>query len=133
MALCAFHKETCVVEYAGAFRPLIVVRNGELMETKADKFPIGGGNFDNLSFTNHQFQCEPGDTFYLYSDGYADQFGGIKGKKYMTKRFKALLAENFSKSLVEQHEIYAQAFTEWCGTCEQVDDVLVMGLRVENA
>ena len=129
MALCAFNKNSCVVEYAGAFRPLVLVRNGELTETKADKFPIGGGNFDNQPFTNHQFQCEPGDTFYLYSDGYADQFGGVKGKKYMTKRFKALLTEHYSKPLQQQHDIYAQAFNEWCGTCEQVDDVLVMGLK----
>lgn len=133
MALLTYHKATNVLEYAGAFRPLIVVRDGELMETKADKFPIGGGNFDNRPFTNHKFDCEPGDSIYIYSDGYADQFGGLKGKKFMTKQFKSLLMEKYAEPMTSQHDSFKTIHDEWCGTCEQVDDILVMGLRVPEA
>lgn len=118
------------LHFAAANNPLIRVRNGEFEEFKADKFSIGGQQWeDERRFTLNTLDIEPGDRYYLYSDGFQDQFGGDKGRKYMTKRFKQFLADHSSLSVEDQKEILQKEITQWMGTnYEQIDDILVIGL-----
>ena len=120
------------ISYAGANRPLWIIRNGvpEVSEIKATKTAIGGYTQDDQVFAQHELVIEKGDTIYLFSDGYADQFGGETGKKMMTKRFKELLIENAHLSMEEQKTYLSEYFDAWKGSNnEQVDDVLVIGVR----
>lgn len=129
--LCAFDRRTNVLEYAGAFNPLWLVRNGEVIEYKADKFPIGNLKpGENKKFTNNSIPLQKGDTLYLFSDGYADQFGGPKGKKLKYSTFQKMLLDTQHMSMEEQGEYLNKAIEEWRGTLEQVDDVLVIGTRL---
>ncbi len=118
------------LQYAGAHNPLWIIRNGsnQVEEYKATKQPIGHVDVP-LSFTTHELQLHKGDTFYIFSDGYADQFGGEKGKKFKTKAFKQLLLSSQSDSLQAQCELIDEAFENWRGDLEQVDDVCVIGVR----
>ena len=116
------------LQYAGANNPLWIIRKGELMETKANKQPIG--KFDNQEvYTTHEFELLPGDSIFLFSDGYVDQFGGEKGKKFKAKAFRELLLSIQDKSMEEQKLIIDEAFETWRGNLEQVDDVCVIGFR----
>ena len=127
IALCSLEGNT--LKYAGAHNPLWVIRNGEILETKANKQPIG--QFDNLKpFTTHTFELQKGDTIYIFSDGYVDQFGGEKGKKFKAKAFRELLLSIQDKSMEEQKIIMNEAFETWRGNLEQIDDVCVIGVRV---
>ncbi|MBD3638650.1 MAG: tetratricopeptide repeat protein [Crocinitomicaceae bacterium] len=119
------------VHYAGANNPLWIIRNGsaEIEEVKADKQPIG--LFDDLSpFTTHSLKLHSGDTIYIFSDGYPDQFGGTKGKKMKSKTFKETLLSIKDKPMSEQKEFLDKNFENWKGEFEQIDDVLVIGVRV---
>jgi serine phosphatase RsbU (regulator of sigma subunit) len=127
IALCSLQGNT--LAYAGANNPLWIVRNGEIIETKADKQPIG--KFRAATpFTTHTIELEKGDTIYLFSDGYADQFGGEKGKKMKTVNFKKSLLSLQDKSMTEQKELINIAFEDWRGSLEQIDDVCVIGVRI---
>ncbi|MFT4601310.1 MAG: serine phosphatase RsbU (regulator of sigma subunit) [Arenicella sp.] len=127
IAICSLDGMT--LSYAGAHNPLWLIRNGEIIEIKADKQPIG--KFDKPSpFNTHIIELEKGDTFYIFSDGYADQFGGEKGKKFKTKNFKNLLVSIQDENLESQKEIIDKAFETWRATLEQLDDVCVLGVRV---
>ena len=117
------------LEYAGANNPLWLIRNNQLTEIKADKQPIGK-HFRNESYTHHQLQLQQGDTIYIFSDGYADQFGGPKGKKMMYKPFKEFLLSIQHLDMEEQQKAVANHFYQWKGENEQVDDVCVIGVRV---
>jgi serine phosphatase RsbU (regulator of sigma subunit) len=118
-----------VLKYAGAHNPLWIVRNGEVIETKADKQPIG--KFERETpFTTHTFELEPNDTFYIFSDGYVDQFGGEKGKKLKAKAFREILVSIQEMSMEDQKIFLDQKFEEWRGGLEQVDDICVIGVRV---
>jgi tetratricopeptide (TPR) repeat protein len=101
----------------------------ELIEIKPDKQPIGK-HFRNEPYTHHEINLQTGDTLYIFTDGYADQFGGPKGKKFMYKQFKELLLSIYDKSMDEQKQLLYQAFNAWKGDLEQVDDVCVIGVRV---
>lgn len=120
---------TTILQYAGANNPLWIVRNHELIDIRPDKQPIGK-HFKNSSFTPHSIELKKGDTIYIFSDGYADQFGGPKGKKFMYKPFKNLLLSIQDKDMDDQREILEQRFNEWKGDLEQVDDVCVIGVRI---
>jgi serine phosphatase RsbU (regulator of sigma subunit) len=99
------------------------------LETKANKQPIG--KFDNLlPFTTHSFLLEKGDTVYIFSDGYSDQFGGDKGKKFKSKAFKELLLSIEDKPMEEQKASIDKTFETWKGALEQIDDICVIGVRV---
>jgi serine phosphatase RsbU (regulator of sigma subunit) len=127
IALCSL--EGNKLEYAGAHNPLWIIRNGEIIETKANKQPIG--KFDNQEpYTTHSFDLEQGDTIYIFSDGYVDQFGGEKGKKFKAKAFRELLLSIQEKAMEEQSTIIDNAFEAWKGNLEQIDDVCVIGVRV---
>ncbi len=132
IALCSYDAKTKVLQYAGAYNPLYLVRGGELIETKADKFPIGGAleDSDSRTYTSHTVQLQSDDTIYIFSDGYADQFGGEKGKKFMVKQFRQLILGIQDKSMEEQKRFLDNTIERWRGTNEQVDDILIMGIRV---
>jgi PAS domain S-box-containing protein len=131
IALCCFHRDKRILEYAGANNSLYHVTQGELIEIKADKQPIG--YFRNRKpFTNNSIQIKKGDCFYLYSDGYADQFGGKHYKKFYYKPFKELLLKNHSKHMAKQKQLLNDEFNHWKGNTMQIDDVCVIGFRIDE-
>ena len=131
IALLCFEDGKNSVQYAGAFNSLYLIRGGELQEIKADMFPIGIHIIENLApFTNHKIELQKGDSLYIFSDGYADQFGGPKGRKFMKKQMQELLLSIQDKKMKEQEKILHQTFVNWKGSLEQVDDVLVIGIRI---
>jgi serine phosphatase RsbU (regulator of sigma subunit) len=136
MALVVIDLEEMSMEFAGANNPLYMIRENELNETKADRMPIAF-HVNSEDFSNHKIPLVRGDTFFLFSDGYADQFGGPKGKKYMYKPFKRLLIENKDKPMDEIRRILDHEIEGWKApqgpdgdVYEQVDDILVIGLRI---
>jgi len=127
IALCSI--EGMKLQYAGAYNPLWVIRNGEVLETKANKQPIG--QFEKPEpYTTHSFNLEKGDSIYIFSDGYIDQFGGEKEKKFKAKAFRELLLSIQDKAMEDQKNSIDEAFEIWKGDLEQVDDVCVIGVRV---
>jgi serine phosphatase RsbU (regulator of sigma subunit) len=130
MAMVAIDWETKVMEFAGANNPMYLLRNGEIQVTKSDKMAIGSFQKGEAHFTRHQFDLESGDIVYLFSDGYADQFGGDRGKKYMYKRFRETLIELSQLPMEEQADRLKTIMENWMGGTEQVDDILVIGIRV---
>jgi hypothetical protein len=130
ISLCSYNPKTKTIQWAGANNPLWLLQNGELIETKADKQPIGM-NEDSKPFTNHTFNLNPTDTIYLFTDGFADQFGGDTGQKKLTKRgFKDLILSFQNKSLQQQGIALDEFITEFRKSVEQIDDILVMGVKV---
>lgn len=129
IVLCVFDVETKKLEYAGAQRPLYYVRNGVLEEIKGTKNPIGGITPIDFAYKNNEIDTLPGDAIYMSSDGYADQFGGENGKKFMTKQFKELILKIKNLSLVEQKHALDNNIVSWMGHHEQIDDVLVIGVK----
>ena len=117
------------LQYAVANNPFFLIRKGELLETKPDRQPVGFHTGEQKPFTHHEHTLEKGDTVYIFSDGYHDQFGGPKDKKFMMKNFKKLLLSIQDKSMNEQKTILETTMSQWKGDTEQVDDILVMGLR----
>jgi len=130
IAICAFNKKKGILEFAGAYNPLWLIRNKELIEIKANKFPIGNSNKgENNKFTNHEISLQKGDTIYIFSDGYSDQFGGPAGKKFKSSALKQLLINSQHLSMEDQRELLNTSIEEWRGQHEQVDDILVIGTR----
>jgi serine phosphatase RsbU (regulator of sigma subunit) len=129
VALCSLDRSLMKLEFAGANNPMYLVRNGELIEYKGDKQPIG--NFiSNKDFTNNSIDVQKDDCIYFLTDGYADQFGGPAGKKFMYKQLKNLLLANSEKPMQEQGSILVKAFADWKGDLDQVDDVCLLGIRI---
>ncbi len=131
VSLCAFNKELTQLEYAGANRPLLIIRKDqhEIEEFKATKVAIGGLTEDSQEFVKHSINLQKGDTIYLFSDGYADQFSP-QDKKLMTRKFKDILLSIQNKTMEEQKEYLGSFIDEWKGNMEQTDDILVIGVRV---
>jgi serine phosphatase RsbU (regulator of sigma subunit) len=131
MALCAIDLERKKMEYCGANNPLWLLRKGEaeIIEIKADKQPIGKFEF-RKAFTNHEVELKKGDLVYIFTDGFADQFGGPKGKKFKYKTLQTLLENMREKPMEEQRETLNMCFEEWRGVLDQVDDVCVIGIRI---
>ncbi len=132
LALCAYHRKTQKLQFAGAYRPLYLIRNKQMQEFKGSSFPIGGTfRYRNKkTFTNHEVQLQKGDTLYLFSDGFPDQFGGVDNRKFMTKKFKKLLLNIWEKPLAEQQAQLMHAFQSWKGDYKQMDDILIIGLKI---
>lgn len=132
LALCSVDTETRVVNYSGANRPIWIIRKGasEVEEIKATKKAIGGFTEFSQTFESSTIQLQEGDTFYLCSDGYADTFNGTTGKKMNTKRFKELLIEIQPLTMIEQNEHLSNFLNNWKGNEDQVDDILVIGIRM---
>ncbi|TAJ13201.1 response regulator [Marinilabiliaceae bacterium JC017] len=117
------------VEFAGAFNSMLHIRDNQLTVYPADHMPVSYGLKDR-SFTNHIIPIQNNDCLYLFTDGFADQFGGEMGKKLMQKGFKHLILQNHHLPMQEQKRIYTSFFENWKGTQEQVDDVLLIGVRL---
>jgi hypothetical protein len=145
ISFVAFNKEKLTLEFSGANNPLYIVRDNNkkaiqsdkqvsndthtLYEIKGDKMPIGiyGAKVNN--FKTIDIKLEKGDAIYLFSDGYPDQFGGAKGKKFKYKPYKQIILDNVTKPMEEQKEILDTAFYNWKADHEQVDDIIVIGIR----
>jgi len=134
LALSVLYKDDLKLEFAGAYNPLWLYRKNrekyELMETKADRNPIGIHHKEIDRFTTHKIDLEKGDTMFMFSDGYADQFGHSDQGKFKTKNLKKLLLEHQDKSLTDQKEFLEQEHKKWKGNEEQIDDILIIGFRV---
>jgi serine phosphatase RsbU (regulator of sigma subunit) len=137
ISLCSLKKNTSnsyILQFAGANNPLWIIRKKdkyELEEIKGDKFPIGAFVGEELNkFSNHEVELFTGDTLYIFTDGFADQFGGPKGKKFMYKSFKQILLSNQHLSMKEQREEFNKILNNWKGELEQIDDVLVIGIKI---
>jgi serine phosphatase RsbU (regulator of sigma subunit) len=131
IVLCNFDLEENILLYAGAFRPLIIIREGEIKEYQANKFSIGGvqESFCKL-FREERIEMKKGDNVYLFSDGFADQFGGEKGKKFKYSKLKELLLSISLLPMSEQGSVLDSTIEKWRGNLEQVDDILVVGVKV---
>jgi PAS domain S-box-containing protein len=130
VAICKINMKTNELQYAGAHRPLIHIRNGQLTEIKGDKYPIGGVQYKNRNpFTNHTLNIEFGDSIYFYSDGFPDQIGGPAKKKFMSEKIKNILLDNDQKDIKEIYNTLGSSFDEWKGGNKQIDDVLMIGIR----
>ena len=131
MTLCVFDFENKKVDFAGANNSIILIRDNKVTIHKGDKFPIGVyENIVSKPFTNNEIDLKTGDCIYMFSDGYPDQFGGPDNKKFMIKRFQNLLNEIHSLPMDEQKKRLADNLNEWQGDNEQIDDVLVIGIRI---
>jgi len=150
IAVCSINLENKELQFAGANNPLYLIRDGELTIIEADKMPVGIFFKEETGFSNHEVKLEENDSIYLFSDGYADQFGGPDGKKFMLKRFQQLLCDIHDKPMKQQKEILDKTIEAWkTGTTveyapgshftwqadkernsyDQIDDILVFGLR----
>lgn len=129
MTLCSLDYSTLKLEFSGANNPLIIIRDGELIEIKGDKQPIGDFAHRN-PFTNHEIQLQKNDSVFVFTDGYADQFGGPKGKKLKLKTLKNILIDVSNSPIKEQKVALEKAFHDWMGDLEQLDDVCLIGLKV---
>lgn len=131
IAICSVDLFNSKLSYAGANRPLWMIRENELIVVQPNKFPVGGLQIvHEENFQSHHFDLQKNDTFYIFSDGYADQFGGEFGKKFMTKKLKDIFLNIQQLSMQEQKDYLLKCFEDWKGNHEQVDDVLVIGVRI---
>lgn len=130
VALCSIDTATLEVHFAGAYRPLLIVSNGKLEKVDGTKSPIGGKQMgEDRNFITNIRMLKKGDTLYMFSDGYADQFGGPKGKKFMVKRMDQLILDMQGVPMPEQEKRMDDALESWRGDFQQVDDILVIGIR----
>ena len=129
ISLCCINKETNDLKWSGAYNSLWYIKGGEMKEVIADKQPIGKQD-RTQPFNTHNLHLQKGDALYLFTDGYADQFGGPKGKKFKYKQLQDILLANATKSMEEQKTILEGHLEDWKGDLEQVDDILIMGIRV---
>lgn len=130
IGLCSYNRSEQEIHFAGANNSLWLVRNERLVEIKGNKFPVGSFIGNDRRFTNNSYKVQPGDNIYLFSDGYHDQFGGPGGKKLMKKNFQQLIISCAGLSLNNQCNHLNSSFEKWKGNLEQLDDVLLIGVRV---
>ncbi|MCC7301787.1 MAG: SpoIIE family protein phosphatase [Bacteroidia bacterium] len=130
-SVCMFDRKTNEFHFAGAMNPLYFIRGGVLKEIKGDKMPIGNLKVgESRKYTNHLIKLEKGDSLYIFTDGYADQFGGPSGKKFKYQQLKDTLLKIQDLSLEEQGSYLQRTIHEWMGHLDQVDDILVIGTRL---
>ena len=132
IAFCTIDKGSRILEFAGAFNPLYLIRDNKITEIKGDRFSVGLEDYENgtQSFTNHHIQLLKDDMIYIFTDGYSDQFGGPEGKKFKYRRFRHLLLSIHSSPVKEQKEHLERSMEEWMGENDQVDDILVIGMKI---
>lgn len=131
VSLCIVDKSTKKLNYAGAFNSVYIVSQQGIKELLPDKQPVGSFIEDNIrSFTNHYYTLQPGDVIYMFTDGYADQFGGPNGKKFKYKKMQAMLLDIHQKDMQAQKQIVKTTINDWKGNLEQIDDILVLGFRI---
>ena len=132
ISIAVIDTEKKEIQYAGAYNPMYIIKNGsdEIIQVKADRMPIGIHLKMDKDFTNNVINYDSGDVIYLFSDGYVDQFGGENGRKLKSVKFKELLLQINSKSMAEQKEILDKFLVKWRGNLEQLDDIIVIGLKL---
>jgi serine phosphatase RsbU (regulator of sigma subunit) len=129
ISLCAINLKTLSLNWAGANNPLWLIQNGDLIQIKADKQPVGKHSHAK-PFTTHNFQLKKNDSIYIFTDGFPDQFGGPKGKKFKHKQLSELILEVSNENLDTQKQLLDIAFENWKFNVEQIDDVCVIGIRI---
>ncbi|RPH30588.1 MAG: HAMP domain-containing protein [Bacteroidales bacterium] len=131
LALCSVDYKTMKLEFAGAYNPAIIIRNGELFQLKGDKCPIGAfSRRAATGYTHQEMDIQKGDMVYVFSDGYADQFGGDDGRKFLIANFKKLLIDVHTLPVEQQKLKLQQTFFDWMKYENQLDDILVVGIRI---
>ncbi|MBN1183147.1 MAG: SpoIIE family protein phosphatase [Bacteroidales bacterium] len=133
VALCIIDKYDKHIKFAGAFSPFYIVRDDKVIEIKGDRYSVGVDelNLEKPEFTTHHIEMQPDDIYYIFSDGYADQFGGPEGKKYKFRRFRHLLLSIYNQPFEVQKYLLEESMIEWRGEHEQVDDIMVIGFKVK--
>jgi serine phosphatase RsbU (regulator of sigma subunit) len=130
MILCRIDRRNGKLCFAAANNPVWLLRKGEITEYKGDKQPVGIGVENPVPFTEHEMDIFPGDLIYTLTDGYADQFGGTKGKKFKYRALQDLFVSVSDLSMDHQRSRIESTFDEWRGDLEQVDDVLIIGVKI---
>ncbi len=131
LALCVIDYKNMKLQFSGAKNPLCLIRNNEIIQIKGDRQAIGGNYDDELpKFNSHELDLQKGDVIYTFSDGYQDQFGGADGRKFMLKRFRELLLKIHKDPMTDQKKLLDDILEEWRGKEEQVDDILVIGVKI---
>jgi sigma-B regulation protein RsbU (phosphoserine phosphatase) len=131
ISLCAIDRQAQTMEFAGANRHLIYFRDKELEMVRGNKFGIGGLHDESaIEFTNHKISYDSGDVIYMCTDGYADQFGGTKGKRMMTRNMIKILEKSLSFGVNEQEQLLNHWLDKWQGNYEQTDDILLIGIQL---
>ncbi len=129
ISICIYDDKSKVLEYSGAHNPIYIIKEGSLVELKADRMPVGiHDNYQN-PFTYQRYNLNDGDRLFLFSDGYADQFGGEFNKKFRYSRLQEVLTESSKLPINEQKLYIEKCFNDWIGNNEQVDDVLILGIQ----
>jgi serine phosphatase RsbU (regulator of sigma subunit) len=130
IGLCIIETNTGIMQFSGADRPLIMIRKGELFEYKPDKMTIGVDMLKEHTFKNNFIQTMAGDSFYLFTDGYSDQFGEITNRKFKHIHFKRILVSVAEMPMIKQKKVLQNSFNEWKGNSQQIDDILVFGFKI---
>ena len=130
LALSIIDYKKNTVQFAGAYNPLILIRDGIAEVYKANKMPVGLHSGEMKDFSSMEIDVQASDCLYMFSDGYADQFGGPEGKKLKSGTFRKLLLDISSKPMEEQKQILDETIMDWMEGFEQIDDILVIGIRI---
>jgi serine phosphatase RsbU (regulator of sigma subunit) len=130
IALCTYDEENRELEFSGAHNPVYIIRDNEVISLDSDPYSIGTYVNGEKEYSNHSIKTLPGDCVYLFSDGFVDQFGGPKNKKFMRKNFKQMLLDVVHLPMAEQKWRIIETLDQWMGDQEQIDDILVIGVRV---
>ena len=130
ISFCILHKQDKILEFSGAYNHLYIIENNAFSEIKASRMPIGHHPLMDREFENHIIEVKPGMCFYMYSDGYADQFGGEEGKKFMSRNLKSLLLQIHTKPMDKQKNILEKTLRAWKDGHEQTDDIILIGFRI---
>ena len=130
MALCKLNLAKKEVEFSGAYNPMLHISKNEIKLTRGDNQPIGLLYSDNKPFKKQTIKLDKGDMIYIFSDGFQDQFGGEKGKKYKTRKLFNFLNEISDLDVAKQHDLIKKEFNQWKSNEEQIDDVCIMGVRI---
>ena len=130
LSICVFDLEKNHMSFSGAYRPILLYKDGELERIKTTSFSIGGDDFTQKEFITQKVQLNKGDIVYLFSDGYPDQFGGIKGKKLYLKGFEKIIKNSLHLDMNKQGDALKKFYKDWQRDNKQVDDVLVMGIKI---
>ena len=128
--LCAFDLENHILNFSSANNPVWIIRDNRIIEYKGDKMPVGKYDDNAKDFTSQSIEIQKGDIVYTFTDGYADQFGGEKGKKFKYKQLQAILLANNQMTMAEQQKLLSNTMREWMGNNEQLDDILVIGVKI---
>jgi serine phosphatase RsbU (regulator of sigma subunit) len=130
IAFCVLEKDRQKLQFSGAYNSLFIIQDGQLSEYKADRMPIGIYYGEENSFTNNQIKVSKGDTVYIFSDGFIDQFGGPEKTKYKKSNLKKLLTDIYKLPMAEQWSILESELAKWKGDSSQIDDITILGVRI---